>query len=348
MNLQQKVIKNKLGLLNLGQELGNISKACKVLGFSRDSFYRYKELVEQGGAEALLEKPRRGPNLLNRVATEVEKAVLDMALQMPALGQCRVADELRTKGILVSPGTVHNILKRNNLSRFQQRLGLLERKAKEDGILLTEDQKIALEKKRDDDAVCGEIDTAHPGYLGSQDTFYVGYLKGVGRIYQQTFVDTYSKVAQCKLYTAKTALTAADHLNDRVVPFFESKSVRLLRILTDRGTEYCGLMDSHPFQVYLATCEIEHSKTKAYSPQTNGICERFHRTILEEFYRVTFRKKVYTSLEDLQRDLDDWLVYYNEKRVHRGKMCCGRTPMDTFNQDWAAWNLRQEGLNLTN
>jgi transposase InsO family protein len=346
MNLQQKVIKNKLGLLNLAEELGNVSRACKVLGFSRDTFYRYRELVDQGGAEFLIEKTRRKPNPLNRVANEVEQAVLDMALQMPALGQCRVADQLRVKGIMVSPGTIHNIWKRHGINTFQLRLRQLEVWAKDEGIVLTEEQKIALEKKRDDDAACGEIETVHPGYLGSQDTFYIGNLKGVGRMYQQTFVDTYSKVAICKLYTAKNALTAADLLNDRVVPFFEAENASLLRVLTDRGTEYCGLMDSHPYQLYLATCEIEHTRTKAYSPQTNGICERFHRTVLEEFYRVAFRKKVYTALSELQADLDEWLKYYNEERTHQGKKCCGRTPMTTFRHDLATWIDTQRELNL--
>ncbi len=135
---------------------------------------------------------------------------------------------------------------------------------------------------------CGEIEAAHPGYLGSQDTFFVGTLKGVGRVYQQTFVDTYSKVAHCKLYTTKTPITAADLLNDRVLPFFAKHDIPLLRMLTDRGTEYCGKLDSHNYQQYLAASDIEHTKTKARHPQTNGICERFHKTILNEFYQITF------------------------------------------------------------
>lgn len=189
---------------------------------------------------------------------------------------------------------------------------------------------IALEKKKEDDVACGEIETAHPGYLGSQDTFYVGNLKGVGKIYQQTFVDTYSKVAFCKLYTTKTPITPADLLNDKVLPFFENYDVGLLRVLTDRGTEFCGKTESHDYELFLAVKDIEHTKTKTKHPQTNGICERFHKTILNEFYQITFRKKLYQSLEELQVDLDVWLIEYNEKRTHQGKMCCGRTPLQTF------------------
>lgn len=199
-----------------------------------------------------------------------------------------------------------------------------------ENLILTESQVIALERKKEDDLVSGEIETAHPGYLGSQDTFYVGSLKGVGRIYQQTFVDTYSKVAFAKLYTTKTPITAADLLNDRVLPFFDEHQLPLLRILTDRGTEYCGKAETHDYQLYLAINDIDHTKTKARSPQTNGICERFHRTILNEFYQVTFRKKIYADIEMLQTDLDQWLEKYNKERTHQGKMCCGRTPIATL------------------
>ena len=206
----------------------------------------------------------------------------------------------------------------------------MEKKSAQEGYVLTETQLKAMEKRRVEKEAHGEIETEHPGYLGSQDTFYVGNLKGVGRIYQQTFVDTYSKIAFAKLYKMKTPITAADLLNDRVLPFFESHEVPLLRILTDRGTEYCGRVESHDYQLFLAVKDVDHSRTKARSPQTNGIVERFHRTILNEFYNVAFRKKIYTGIEELQEDLDGYLKEYNFERTHQGKMCCGRTPWKTF------------------
>ena len=210
-----------------------------------------------------------------------------------------------------------------------------------EGLVLTEAQVVALEKKRSDDEAGAEIETAHPGYLGSQDTFYVGTLKGVGRIYQQTFVDTYSKVAAAKLYTTKTPITAADLLNDRVLPIFEAHGLPLLRMLTDRGTEYCGRVEQHDDELYLAVNDIDHTKTKARSPQTNGICERFHKTILQEFYQVTFRKKLYADIESLQSDLDVWMSTYNNERTHQGKMCCGRTPMETLNDGKKIWEEKK-------
>lgn len=335
--LNQPLVKHKLGLLNLAEELGNVSQACKIMGVSRDTFYRYQEAKATGGIEALLHKDRRRPNLKNRIDSAIEDVVLAYALEQPAHGQVRVSNELRKRGTFVSPSGVRSIWLRHDLANFKQRLSALEKHVAQTGAVLTEAQVVALEKKRDDDVACGEIETAHPGYLGSQDTFYVGTMKGVGRIYQQTFVDTYSKVAFAKLYATKTPITSADLLNDRVLPFFAEHEVPVLRVLTDRGTEFCGKLEQHDYQLYLAMNDIEHTRTKVASPQTNGICERFHKTILQEFYQVAFRKKIYASLEELQGDLDAWLVEYNTRRTHQGKMCCGRTPMETFEDGKRVW-----------
>jgi transposase InsO family protein len=338
-----RIIKHKVGLLNLAEELGNVSRACKTMGLSRDTFYRYKAAVEQGGVESLFDKSRRQPNLKNRVDDLTEQSVLTHAIDYPAHGQLRVSNELRKAGVFVSPSGVRSIWLRHGLANFKDRLKVLEAKVAEQGLILTEAQVAALEKKRQDDEVCGEIDTAHPGYLGSQDTFYVGTFKGVGRVYQQTFVDTYSKVAFAKLYTTKTPITAADLLNDKVLPFFTEEQLPMLRILTDRGTEYCGRAETHDYQLYLAINDIEHSKTKVRSPQTNGICERFHKTILQEFYQVALRKNLYNELAALQKDLDEWLDYYNNQRTHQGKMCCGRTPMVTLQDGKTIWKEKMIG-----
>lgn len=330
-NEQKKIIKARLGVLELAKQLGNVSSACKVMGYSRDTFYRYKELYEQGGEEALLDVSRKKPILKNRVDPEVEKAACEMAVEQPAFGQVRASNELRKKGIFISPGGIRSVWLRNDLETRKKRLKALEAKVAQDGIVLTEDQVAALEKAKQEKEAHGEIETEHPGYLGSQDTFYVGTIKGVGRIYQQTFIDSYTRVAFAKLYLQKQAIQAADLLNDRVIPFFESHGIPLLRMLTDRGTEYCGKPDQHDYQLYLAIEDIDHTKTKAKSPQTNGICERFHRTILEEFYQIAFRKKIYRSLEELQHDLDEWIASYNTERPHTGRYCYGKTPMETFN-----------------
>ena len=330
-NEQRKIIKARVGVLELAKQLGNGSAACKGMGYSRDTFYRYQQLYEQGGEEALLDVSKKKPILKNRVAPEVERAACEIAIEEPAYGQVRASNELRKKGIFVSPGGIRSIWMRNDLETKAKRLKALEAKVAQDGIVLTEAQVAALEAAKEEKQAHGEIETEHPGYLGSQDTFYVGTIKGLGRIYQQTFVDTYTRVAFAKLYLQKHAITAADLLNDRVIPFFDEHGIPLLRILTDRGTEYCGKKDQHEYQLYLALEDIDHTKTKTKSPQTNGICERFHKTMLEEFYHIAFRKKIYRSLDELQADLDAWLAKYNQERPHSGRYCYGKTPMQTFN-----------------
>ena len=330
MTTAQKIIKNKSGLLKLASQLGNVSEACKIMGYSRDSYYRFLELHEKGGDIALLDISRKKPNLKNRIDPELEKIAVEYGIEYPGHGQVRASNELRKKGILINPTTIRSVWLRNDLETMKKRLKALEAKVAQDGIILTESQVQALEKKKEDDKLHGEIETHHPGYLGCQDTFFVGTLKGVGRIYQQTYIDSYTKVAHVKLYDRKNALVSADLLNDKVIPFYEEHDLRVLRILTDRGTEYCGTREYHEYQLYLFTEDIEHTKTKARHPQTNGICERFHKTILNEFYQVALRKRIYKSIDELQIDLDEWIDDYNTNRTHQGKYCYGKTPYQTF------------------
>jgi hypothetical protein len=217
--------------------------------------------------------------------------IVDIALEYPTHGQVRTSNELRKMGVMVSSGGVHSIWKRNNLNTLDRKLKALEKKVAAEGIILTEAQLQELEKQKSKREALGEIETEHPGFPGSQDTYYVGNFKGIGK-----------------------------------------QEIPLMRILTDRGTEYCGTLENHAYELFLSIEGIDHSKIRAYTPQTNGICERFHKTMKNEFYDSALRKKIYTSLEKLQTDVDSWLQHYNHERPHSRKYCLDKTPMQTFNE----------------
>ena len=330
MTQNQYIINRKLNILQLGKTLDNISEACRKLGVSRQHYYDIKKAIEEEGLEGLLEKSRRAPRIGNRVAPEIEQKLLDYSLEFPTHGQTRVANELKKQGIGISPGGVRSVWLRHTLHLKRLRLKRLEKWAAENTTILTESQVKALEEAGEEKEAHGEIESPHPGFLVAQDTCYIGSIKGVGRIYQQTAIDTHSNTGFAKLYPEKTALTASDLLNDRVLPFFDEQGIYVQRILTDNGSEFCGRKESHPYELFLHLNDIEHTRTKVRRPQTNGAVERLNQTIEDEFYSVAFRKKLYRTVEEIQEDLDTFMEYYNRERTNQGRYCQGRTPFETF------------------
>jgi transposase InsO family protein len=330
MTQEQYIIQRKLNILELGETLGNISEACRKLGISRQHYYDIKQAIAEEGLTGLLEKSRSVSRTGNRVAVEIERKLLDYSLEFPTHGQVRTSNELKRQGIQISAGGVRSVWLRHQLQTKGLRLKRLEKWAAENTGVLTESQVQALETAKEEREAHGEIESHHPGFLLAQDTCYIGYIKGIGKLYQQTAIDTYANLGFAKLYLDKTALTAADFLNSKVLPFYDEHCMRILRTLTDNGTEYCGRQETNAYELFLHLNDIEHTRTRVRRPQTNGAVERLNQIVVDEFYRVAFRKKLYSSLEEIQADLDEFMRHYNNERTNQGRYCQGRTPMQSF------------------
>jgi transposase InsO family protein len=328
--LAQKAARRKLSLLELASDLDNVSKACRIMGYSREQFYEIRRTFQAFGADGLVDKIRgaKSPHP-NRVSEELEKAVLDYCLKFPTHGPMKVSQQLILNGFHVGIGAIRGIWQRHDLVTKHQRLLHLEKHYKDNNIQLTQ-QHVALLEKFDPEFRERHIKADFTGQLVALDTFYVGNLKGIGKIYLQTVVDCHSRFAFGHLYTSKVPVTAVHVLNEKVLPFFEEHECPIVTILTDNGREYCGRMDGHPFELFLQLEGIEHRTTKVRRPQSNGIVERLHRTLLDEHFRIQGRIKFYESLEEMQTDLDSYLNIYNYERAHQGRNMHGRTPHQTF------------------
>ncbi len=332
MSAPSQSTRRKLSLLQLAEEMNNVSKACRIMGYHRDTFYEVKRAFQVGGVAALVEEKRgpRGPHP-NRVSEEIEQRILDYALVHPTHGAQRVANELRLQEVNISSGGVRGVWLRHDLETRHKRLLRLEKASQDSTIVLT-DEQIQLLERHSVDFRCRHVESSRPGELLNQDTFYWGTLKGVGKVYVQVVVDTFCSLAFAKLYTAKFPVTACDLLYDRVLPFYDELGVEVGAILTDNGREFCGKPESHPYELLLSMEGIEHRTTKVRSPRTNGFVERMNRTLLDECFRVTGRTTWYTEVAEIQQDLDRFMEYYNLQRSHQGYRLNGRTPAQALRE----------------
>ena len=321
-----QVIKRKLSLLALAEELQNVSKACRLMGFHRDTFYEVRRAFQVGGVAALVEQ-KRGPRTPhpNRVSPEIEERILQLAIEKPTRGAQFIANELRLQGITVSPSGVRGVWMRHNIETRHRRLLRLEAAAQETTFILSEEQ-IRLLERHSVDFRCRHVESSAPGELLNQDTFYWGTLKGVGKVYVQVVVDVFCSLAFAKVYNSKMPITAVDLLYDRVLPFYEALGIPVGAVLTDNGREFCGRPEQHPYELLLAMEGIDHRNTRVRTPRTNGFVERMNRTLLDECFRVAGRTTWYVDTAEIQRDLDTYLDEYNNRRPHQGYRLNGRTP----------------------
>ncbi|MEZ5890486.1 MAG: IS481 family transposase [Xanthobacteraceae bacterium] len=330
MTAKDKIARRKLSLLELAADLSNVSRACKVMGYSRQQFYEIRRNFQTYGAEGLIDRlpGAKGPHP-NRVSAEIEAAVLDHALIHPCHGALRVEQELRLKGVQVSSGGVRGVWQRHGLLTKHERLLRLEKATAERTIELTEEQTRLLERFSPEFRE-RHIEAPHTGSLVAVDTFFVGTLKGVGKLYLQTAIDCCSRYAWARLYPNKLPVTAVHLMNNDVLPTFEAHAAKIDTVLSDNGREFCGRPDQHPYELFLQLEEIEHRTTRVKRPQSNGIVERLHPTLLDEHFRVEGRRTWFDTIEEMQTVLDAYMETYNQRRPHQGRGMNGRTPATAF------------------
>jgi transposase InsO family protein len=325
-----KLAHKRLTVLQLAESLGNVSEACRRGGLDRTSFYEYKRRFQTHGIEGLKDLPPIHKSHPQTTPPEVVEKVLALSLANPTRGCVWLSDKLKLAGISVSSPTVQDILIKNGMGKRYERLLKLEEQAAQEALELTAEQ-VALIEKNNPCFRERHVESSRPGELLSQDTFYVGRLKGVGRVYLHVVVDTFGSYAFGFLHTSKQPEAAVAVVHNDVLPFYQERGIDVAAILTDNGREFCGT-DRHPYELYLQLNDIEHRTTRVRRPQTNGFVERFNRTVLDEFFRTAFRSKFYQTVEELQADLDPWLVYYNSERPHHGYRNLGKRPSDTVEQ----------------
>jgi transposase InsO family protein len=326
-NANEKLAHRRLTVLELAERLGNVAEACRRGGIDRTSFYDWKRRFQLQGLEGLKDLPPIAKSHPMTTPPEVVARVEELALAHPAYGCNRIEAMLALEGKRVSAITIQKILNDKGLGTRHERWLALERKNADRVIELTPEQAAFLEKLNP----CfreRHVESGHPGELLSQDTFMVGTLKGIGRVYLHAVVDTFGSYAFGFLHVSKQPEAAVAVLHNDVLPFYDKLDLPVKAILTDNGREFCGT-ERHPYELYLALNDIEHRRTKVGSPRTNGFVERFNGTVLEEFFQPKLRSQLYESVEALQADLDAWLHHYNHERPHLGYRNQGRRPWET-------------------
>lgn len=316
MTLEDSIHSQRLRVLRDAERLGNVSEACRRHGMSRTLFYRLRKRFELYGADGV--HPKRRTAATGRpspISVQVERQVIALALAWPTCGPQWYSDQLARSGVTLAPTTIWRLLKRHRLGSRRTRLAVLERASATRGLLTERTAKPVR-----------HVGADVPGDLLSLDTFYVGKLKGVGKVWQITGCDVASSFGWARLIIGEvTAAAVLAFLREIVRPAYRHAGWRLQRVLTDNGKEFKG--------AFAAGCEalqITVTRTKPRHAWTNGFVERLQKTILHEHWRIAFRRQYFTGRRMLQAALDRFLQFYNHERTHRGYRLRGRTPATVF------------------
>jgi transposase len=323
MTLEDSIHSQRLRVLRDAEHMGNVSEACRRHGVSRTVFYRWRERLEQYGPDGV--HPKRRQARRGRppaVPVQTERRVIAFALAWPTCGPQWYSDQLAREGLTIAAVTIWRTLRRRGLGTRRARLAVLEQYSATTAGLLTERTAKAIR----------HVTAARPGDLLCLDTFYVGKLKGVGKVWQITGCDAASSFGWARVIVGEvTAAAVLGFLREVVRPTYRQAGWRLRRVLTDNGKEFKG--------VFAAGCERLHlrvTRTKPRHAWTNGFVERLQKTILHEHWRIAFRRQYFTSRRALQGTLDRFMHFYNHDRTHRGYRLNGRTPATIFKGALAA------------
>lgn len=316
MSNDDVIFRMRVALFAHAERVG-VSQACRDFGVHRSTYYRWKPRVKQWGVDALRPRERRKPQMPNQVPPWVEERVVAFALGFPGFGPRRIAAELgreRWQGLVISANGVWRILRRHGISTRLKRLSLIAGAA----IPPSPEHQERYE---------GHLEASEPGDLVQLDCFHVGRLSGTkGRVWQYTAIDVASGYTWAHLHNTPhnpdARFTAA--LLGEVAADLQSAGWPIKRVTTDNGSEF----RSQVFRLRAAELASEHRFIHAGRPQSNGAVERVQRTILEECWRRSFARALVPKLSALKRDLDAYLRYYNEDRVHTGRFTNGRIPAD--------------------
>ena len=317
MTLEDSIHSQRLHVLREAERLGNVSEACRRHGVSRTVFYRLRQRLDAYGPDGVHPKRQRArPGRPPVVPVQTERRVIALAVAWPTCGPQWYSDQLAREGVTIAPVTVWRLLRRQRLGTRRARLAVLERTSAATAGLLTERTAKPVR----------HVAATHPGDLLSLDTFYVGKLKGVGKVWQITGCDVASSFGWARVIIGEvTAAAVLDFLRGVVRPAYRQAGWRLRRVLTDNGKEFKGA-----FAAGCARLAIRVTRTKPRHAWTNGFVERFQKTILHEHWRIAFRRQYFTGCGALQATLDRFLRFYNYDRPHRGYRLNGRTPATVF------------------